>query len=243
MSQTGNIGQKLKYWSDFHLFSAFFPVLLTADWYVKAFIGEWKLGMSVHFFFFFYPLFLFWRLWSSESVARTKFPSRTLSVTESITGLKRTHKTHGSVAESGTIILSCVPSAKKYTHLPGSSRYIDTGRPVDSANNSKPWSREDNDLSQGLEKRKSSCFVKAITVSRLSFAPGTPSDKKWCCCEFWWQIGRTRPQRDTALSAWPSSALKWRNKAEKKWIYKVSDYNLTSASVQHNQLIHESVLF
>lgn len=149
--------------------------------------------------FVFYPLFLFWRSWLSESVASTKFPSRTLSVTESTTGL--THKIRRSVAKSGTIILICEHSENKHAHLPGSSKYIDTGRPVDSANNSKPWRGEGNYLSQTLDQKESSHFVKAITVSLLSATPETPLDKKWCCSELWRQSGRTHPQRDTAQLA------------------------------------------
>lgn len=39
----------------------------------------------------------------------------------------------------------------EYTYLPGSSKYIEMGRPVDSANTNKPWRRNDrNSLGKAL---------------------------------------------------------------------------------------------
>lgn len=93
-------------------------------------------------------LFLRW-LESSESVARTKFPSRTLSVTESTRGLTHTHKKTQSLM-SVHCSNSCghLKSVSEYAHLPGSSKYMETGRPVDSANTNIPW-RRDEDKSVG----------------------------------------------------------------------------------------------
>lgn len=48
----------------------------------------------------------------------------------------QTHKTHTSAPETGSRVLG---RENVLAHLPGSSKYTETGRPVDSANTNKPW--------------------------------------------------------------------------------------------------------
>lgn len=44
------------------------------------------------------------------------------------------------------------PSVCEYAYLPGSSKYIEIGRPVDSANTNKPWEMTKNRMSQSIQE-------------------------------------------------------------------------------------------